>query len=477
MVNQLNNKDLHHVVIVGGGFGGLYAAQKLANAPVKVTLIDKRNFHVFQPLLYQVATGGLSPADISSPLRSLLSKNKNTEVLMGEVMDIDPDQQTVQLRYREIKYDSLILATGVTHQYFGNDWEGKAPGLKTIENALEIRRRVFIAFEAAEKEPNPQRRKDWLTFVLVGAGPAGVELAGALAELAHGTLKEDFRNIDTSQAEIILLQSPDRILPVYPPHLSAKAQKSLEKLGVTVKTGVRVTDIRGQIVTYREGNQLEQIQARTILWTAGMKASPIANILAERTDAQLDKAGRVIVEPHFNLAKYPNIFVIGDLAHYEDQEGNLLPGIAPVAMQEGEYVARYIRNGIQHRPLSPFKYVDWGNLAVIGKHQAVVDMGWLKLSGFMAWFVWLFIHVFYLLEFDNKLIVMIQWAWSYFTESKGARLITTPGKDPEIRLEDDHETVIYQASLQQDLQKVASEVAIVNSQKGSEDNVSNLSST
>lgn len=444
MVHQSNNVDLHHVVIIGGGFGGLYAAQKLAKAPVKVTLIDKRNFHVFQPLLYQVATGGLSPADISSPLRALLSKNKNTEVLMGEVTNIDPERQTVKLRYREIQYDSLIVATGVTHQYFGNDWENKAPGLKTIENALEIRRRVFIAFESAEKEPNPERRQDWLTFVLVGGGPAGVELAGALAELAHGTLKEDFRHIDTTKAQIILLQSPDRILPAYAPHLSAEAQASLEKLGVTVKTGVRVSDIRGQLVTYRHGDTLEQIRARTILWTAGMKASAMANILAERAEAQLDKSGKVIVEPDFNLSKYPNIFVIGDLAHYADTDGSLLPGIAPVAMQEGEYVARFIRNGLQNRPLAPFKYVDWGNLAVIGKHKAVVDMGWLQLSGFLAWFVWLFIHVFYLLEFDNKLIVMVQWAWSYLTKSKGARLITTPGQDPAIKLEDDHETVVYQ---------------------------------
>lgn len=283
----------------------------------------------------------------------------------------------------------------------------------------------------------------------MGGGPAGVELAGALAELAHGTLKEDFRNIDTSEAEIILLQSREHILPVYPPNLSIKARKSLEKLGVTVKTGVRVADIRGQLITYRDGDKLEQIRARTILWTAGMKASPIANLLAERAEAQLDKAGRVIVEPDFHLAKYPNIFVIGDLAHYPDGKEGTLLGTAPVAMQEGEYVARFIRNGLQNRPLKPFKYTDWGNLAVIGKHSAVVDMGWLKLSGFLAWFVWLFIHVFYLLEFDNKLIVMIQWAWSYFTESKGARLITSPGKDPEIKLEDDHETIIYEATLKQ----------------------------
>ncbi len=393
-----------------------------------------------------MATGGLSPGDISSPLRALLSKNKNTEVVMGEVTHIDPERQTVKLRDGEIQYDSLILATGVTQKYFNDSWEEKAPGLKTIENAIEIRRRVFIAFESAEKEPDTERRKDWLTFVLVGGGPAGVELAGALAELSHGTLKEDFRNIKTSDAKIILLQSPQYILPTYPPHLSLKAQKSLEQLGVTVKTGVRVTDIKGQLVTYRQGDTLEQIRTRTILWTAGMKASPVAKILAECAEAELDKAGRVIVEPDFNLANYDNIFVIGDLAHYPDGKGEILPGIAPVAMQEGEYVARFICKGLQNRPLKPFKYRDWGNLAVIGKHQAVVDMGWLKLSGFLAWFVWLFIHVFYLLEFDNKLIVMIQWAWSYFTESKGARLITTPGEDPEINLEDDQETIIYQAT-------------------------------
>ncbi|XTZ10512.1 MAG: NAD(P)/FAD-dependent oxidoreductase, partial [cyanobacterium endosymbiont of Rhopalodia yunnanensis] len=296
MLNQQTNKtDLHHVVIIGGGFGGLYAAQKLAKASVKVTLIDKRNFHVFQPLLYQVATGGLSPADISSPLRALLSKSKNTEVLMGEVSGIDTERQTVKLRYREIEYDSLIVATGVTHQYFDNDWEEKAPGLKTIEDALEIRQRIFIAFESAEKEPNPERRKDWLTFVLVGGGPAGVELAGSLAELAHGTLKKDFRNIDTSQAEIVLLQSPQYILPTYPPHLSVKAQKSLERLGVTIKTGARVTDIKGQLVTYSQGETIEQIRTRTVLWTAGMKASAMAKILANCAEAQLDKAGRVIV--------------------------------------------------------------------------------------------------------------------------------------------------------------------------------------
>ncbi|NEO33456.1 MAG: NAD(P)/FAD-dependent oxidoreductase [Symploca sp. SIO3C6] len=438
MFKEVEQQSPHHVVIVGGGFGGLYAAQTLAKAPVKVTLIDKRNFHVFQPLLYQVATGGLSPGDISSPIRAVLNRNKNTEVLMGEVISIDPKQQTVKLRHREIKYDSLILATGVSHQYFGKDeWADKAPGLKTVEDALEMRRRIFIAFESAEKETNVEKRKAWLTFVLVGGGPAGVELAGALGELAHGTLKEDFRNIDTSKAEIILVQSPDRILPTYPPHLSAKAQQSLESLGVTVRTGTKVINIENNLVTVRQGDIVEQIPTRTILWAAGMKASGMANILSECTGAELDRGGRVIVNPEFKVPEYDNIFVIGDLANYSHQDGKPLPGVAPVAMQAGQYVGHLIRKQLKGKTMRPFHYFDWGSLAVIGKHAAVVDFGFIKFSGFLAWIVWMFIHVFYLIEFDNQLIVMIQWAWSYFTRSKGARLITTPGEHPIIQLEDD----------------------------------------
>ncbi|WP_013321835.1 NAD(P)/FAD-dependent oxidoreductase [Gloeothece verrucosa] len=433
---KVENSAPHKVVIVGGGFGGLYAAQKLAKAPVQVTLIDKRNFHVFQPLLYQVATGGLSPADISSPLRSLLKDNKNTEVLMGEVTKIDPERQTVKLRYREISYDSLILATGVTHQYFGKDWSEKAPGLKTIEDAIEMRRRVFIAFETAEKELNPEKRKEWLTFVLVGGGSAGVELAGALGELAHGTLKEDFRHIKTSDARIILVHSSEHILPTYPPELSKKAKASLERLGVTVKTGTRVIDITDNGITLKTGDNLEQIQARTVLWAAGMKASAMANLVAEATEAELDKSGRVKVTPNFHVPKYDNIFVIGDLAYYDHIKGKPLPGVAPVAMQQGQYVARLIQSRLKGKTLEPFRYIDWGNLSVIGKHAAVVDVKGIKLSGFLAWLFWLFIHVFYLLEFDNKLIVMVQWAWSYFTNNKGARLITTPGEQPMIQYED-----------------------------------------
>ena len=429
-------KPLHHVVIIGGGFGGLYAAQTLAKSQVKVTLIDKRNFHVFQPLLYQVATGGLSPADISSPIRALVNRNKNTQVLMGEVLDIDPEKQTVKLTHKEIAYDSLIVATGVTHQYFGKEeWGDFAPGLKTIEDALEIRRRIFIAFEAAEKETNPEKHQDWLTFAIIGAGPAGVELAGALAEVAHGTLKDDFRNIDTSKAKIILLSSRDRILPTYPEKLSLKAQKSLERLGVTVINNARAIDIQKDNLTVRIGDKVEKITAKTIVWTAGMKASGMSKILAERTEAELDRSGRIIVSPDFKLPGYENIFAIGDLAHYAHQNEKPLPGIAPVAMQEGQYVARLITSGVKGETIAPFYYFDSGSLAVIGKHEAVVDLGFIKLSGFLAWCVWMFIHVFYLLEFDNKLIVMIQWAWNYFTFSKGARLITTPGEHPTIQLE------------------------------------------
>ncbi len=460
-------QSIHHVVIIGGGFGGLYAAQTLAKAPVKVTLIDKRNFHVFQPLLYQVATGGLSPADISSPLRGILRHNKNTEILMGEVKNIDPQKQTVQLKYREISYDSLIVATGANHQYFGHEeWADKAPGLKTIEDALEMRRRIFIAFESAEKETDPKKREAWLTFAIIGGGPAGVELAGALAEIAHGTLTEDFRNINTKDAKIILIQSSDRILPSYAPLLSAQAQASLEQLGVTVLTGTRVTQMNNQMITVRHSDEFESIKARTVLWTAGMKASPMAQHLKECTGAELDKAGRVIVDRNFNIPGNENIFVIGDVANYAHQDGKPLPGVASVAMQSGKYVANLIKSLLQGKTISPFQYKDWGSLAVIGKHAAVVEMGFLKLSGFLAWAFWMFIHVFYLLEFDNKLIVMIQWAWSYFTMDKGARLITTPGEHPTIQLEEHDENLAQSPGLSQTIETVllTEENAVVKNQ-------------
>lgn len=424
-MSEGKNSSQHQVVIVGGGFAGLYAAKELGRSPVHTTLIDKRNFHLFQPLLYQVATGTLSPADISSPLRGILSKSRNTTVLMDEVVDIDPHNQIVQMQEKEIPYDTLIVATGVSHHYFGNEqWKTTAPGLKTIEDALEMRRRIFTAFEAAEKETDPEKHKAWLTFVIVGGGPTGVELAGAIAELAFNTLKRDFRNIDTTEAQVILLEGMDRILPPYPPELSAKAAKSLTELGVTVRTKTLVTQIQDDVVTAKCDDQTYQIPARTILWAAGVKASGMGNVLAERTGAQLDRTGRVVVEPDLSVAGYPNIFVIGDLANYPHQANQPLPGVAPVAMQQGQFVARLLTAKLKQQPLPTFKYIDAGSLAVIGQNKAVANFKLMQLSGPFAWFVWVFAHIFYLIEFDNKLIVMLQWGWNYFTRNRGARLIT-----------------------------------------------------
>ena len=426
MIDAVTNQSPHRVVIVGGGFGGLYAAKALGRTPVKVTLVDKRNFHLFQPLLYQVATGTLSPADISSPLRAVLSDNQNTQVLLAEMQDIDPEQKKLTLSSGELDYDTLIIATGVKHHYFGNEhWETAAPGLKTVENALEMRRRIFLAFEAAEKETDLEKRRAWLTFVIVGGGPTGVELAGAIAELAFATLKKEFRNIDTSETKIYLLEGLDRILPPYKPELSAKAEKSLKKLGVTILTQTLVTNIDGDVVTMKQGEQESQIAAKTVLWAAGVKASPIGKLLAERTGVELDRVGRVMVEPNLTVKGYPDIFVIGDLANYSHQDGKPLPGVAPVAMQEGEYIAKLIKQRLKGSENAfPFRYVDVGSLAVIGRNYAVVDLGFVKLSGFLAWLTWVFVHIYYLIEFDNKLVVMIQWAWNYFTRKGGARLIT-----------------------------------------------------
>ena len=415
----------HRVVIIGGGFGGLYAAKALGRAPVEVTLIDKRNFHLFQPLLYQVATGTVSPADIASPLRAVLKRNQNTQVLLEEVVDVDPQQKKVVTRTDDLAYDTLIVATGVSHHYFGNDhWKEVAPGLKTVEDALNIRRRIFLAFEAAEKETDPKLRQEWLTFVIVGAGPTGVELAGAIAEIAYSALKKDFRNFDPSEAKILLLEGMDRVLPPYPPDLSAQAAASLHKLGVTVQTNTIVTDIDDTVVTARQGDESKQIRSHTVLWAAGVKASSMGQVLAERTAATLDRAGRVMVDPDLSLPGEPNIFVIGDLANFSHQGERPLPGVAPVAMQEGEYVAKLIRKRLKGESLAPFHYVDRGKLAVIGQNAAVVDLGFVKLSGVLAWLIWVFAHIYYLIEFDNKLIVMMQWGWNYFTRGRGARLIT-----------------------------------------------------
>jgi NADH:ubiquinone reductase (H+-translocating) len=425
VTNQVEHQSPHHVVIVGGGFGGLHAALSLGDPSVRVTLIDKRNFHLFQPLLYQVATGGLSPADISSPLRSILNKQRNTKVLMGEVRDIDPHGQKITLNKGEITYDTLIVATGVSHHYFGNDqWAPTAPGLKTVEDALEMRRRIFMAFEAAEKETDLEKRRAWLTFVIVGGGPTGVELAGAIAELAYSTLKKDFRNIDTAEAKIILVEGLDRVLPPYPPELSAKAEASLVELGVKVQTKALVTDIEDDTVTIRQGENTETVAARTILWAAGVKASAMGKILADHTGAELDRVGRVMVESDLSVKDNPHIFVIGDLANFTKPDGKPLPGVAPVATQEGKYVADLILKRIKNQTMPAFEYYDAGSLSVIGRHSAVADFGKIRMSGFLAWLIWVFVHIYYLIEFDSKLVVFIQWTWSYFTRKRGARLIT-----------------------------------------------------
>ncbi|MEL6320698.1 MAG: NAD(P)/FAD-dependent oxidoreductase [Cyanobacteria bacterium J06626_14] len=420
--------SLHRVVIVGGGFGGLYAAKELDPAMFDVTLIDRRNFHLFQPLLYQVATGSLSPADIASPLRVVLSGKENTTVMMDEVTDIDPDNNLITLRKSKLPYDTLIIATGVSHHYFGNDhWAPHAPGLKTIEDALNIRQRIFLAFEAAERESDPKKRQAWLTFVIVGGGPTGVELAGALAELANYTLKRDFRHIDTRETRVILLEGMDRVLPPYPTDLSAQAKADLEKLGVHVQTGRMVTNIEEHTVTTKQGDRIDTIEARTILWAAGVKASPLGKVVAERTGAELDRAGRVIVNPDLSVADHPNIFVIGDLAHYAHRSERPLPGVGAWPMQQGSYIAKLVRAKQQCKTVEPFQYTDAGSLAVIGRNKAVADLKFTQMTGFPAWFIWIFIHIFYLVEFDNKLLVVTQWIWNYITRNQGARLIT--GKD------------------------------------------------
>ncbi|MEL6495158.1 MAG: NAD(P)/FAD-dependent oxidoreductase [Cyanobacteria bacterium J06623_7] len=427
---------LPHVVIVGGGFGGLYAAKSLKNAPVKVTLIDKRNFHLFQPLLYQVATGTLSPADIASPLRVVLSKHKNTQVLLDKVVDIDPEAKKVHLEDRDaLDYDALIVATGVSHHYFGNDqWQDDAPGLKTVEDALEMRRRIFMAFEAAEKETDPVKRQALLTFVVVGGGPTGVELAGAIAEIAHQSVKEDFRDIDTTQAKVLLFEGMDRILPPYAEECSVKARQSLEQLGVDVQTKTLVTNIGDNCVTYRQNDAEHSVNAHTILWAAGVRASFMGKVLAERTGAELDRAGRVVVEPDLSIKDYPDVFVIGDLANFPHQGERPLPGVAPVAMKEGEYVADLLAKRFIGVKVKSFSYKDLGSMAVIGQNKAVADLGFARFSGFVAWIVWIFAHIYYLIEFDNKLVVMIQWAWNYVTQGRGARLITI-NTSPQLEIE------------------------------------------
>ena len=417
--------QIHRVVILGGGFGGLAAAQRLRNVAVRVTLIDRRNFHLFQPLLYQVATGWLSPANIASTLRTILKRQKNASVLLGEAHDVDPVARRVLLSDLEVEYDTLIMATGSRPFYFGNNhWEAAAPGLKTVEDATEIRSRIFQAFEAAESERNPAVIEALLTFVIVGGGPTGVELAGALGEIAHDTLKHDFRQIEPAKTRILLLEGGERILPTYPPELSAKAAASLERLGVSVRVKALVRDIRPDRVVVRNAETTEEIACRTVVWAAGVEASPLGRAVAKATNAQVDRGGRIAVEPDFTVPGHPEIFIIGDLANYTHQDGKSLPGVAPVALQEGEYVARVIAARVSGRAVPRFRYRNRGSMAIVGHASAVAEMGRLRFSGYFAWLAWLFVHLLKLVEFENRVLVLVQWGWYYFSRNRAARLIT-----------------------------------------------------
>lgn len=423
--DSLKNPNQHHVVIIGGGFGGLWTAKNLRKSSAKITLIDKKNYHLFQPLLYQVATGGLSPADIASPLRGILSKQKNITVLLGEVINIDREANRVILKDKIILFDSLIVATGSENSYFGHEqWEDHAPGLKKIEDALKIRRQIYSAFEEAEFTEDTEKRKQLMTFVIVGAGPTGVELAGALAEIAYITLKHDFRSIDTSEAKIILFESGKRILPSFPDSLAKSAQKSLNKLDVEIRTDTKVKNIDINGIEIIENGRSNYLPAKTVIWAAGVKPSPLGKILVNNDKSLMDRFGRIIVDENLNLSGYQNIYVIGDLANYSHQTGEPLPGVAPVAMSQGQYVAKCIIKRLKGENIKKYKYFNKGNMAVIGRAAAVADFGSLQVSGYPAWLMWLFIHLMNLVEYDNRMIVFIQWAWNYFTRNKGARLIT-----------------------------------------------------
>ena len=417
--------EMPHVLILGGGFAGLYAARALKRAPVRVTLVDRRNHHLFQPMLYQVATAALNPSDIAAPIRSVLRDQPDTEVLLGEVESIDPVNRRVVLTDgADSTYDYLIIATGARHSYFGHDeWERFAPGLKSIEDALTIRQRVLLAFEKAEREADPVRRHALLTFVIVGGGPTGVEMAGAVAELRRYALRRDFRRIDPREATVLLLEGGQRLLTSYPQSLSDRAKRDLRRLGVEVRTETLVTNIRPGSVQAAGWT----IPTQTVIWAAGNVASPVLRTLG----TPLDNAGRAIVEPDCTIPGHPEIFVLGDAALFNHQEGGPLPGISPVAIQMGEYAARTIEGDLERRPRRAFKYWDKGQLAVIGRGHAVADIWKLHFGGFLAWLIWTFVHIFFLIGFRNRILVMIQWAWSYLTFGRGARLITTES-DPAV---------------------------------------------
>jgi NADH dehydrogenase len=411
------SKGTPRVVVVGAGFGGLHAARLLARYPVRVTLIDRKNHHTFQPLLYQVATAGLSPGEIAAPIRWIVRGRRNVEVLLGEVQDVDLERRVVKLAEREVAYDYLIVAAGATHAYFGHDeWAPLAPGLKTIEDALEIRRRVLLAFELAERQAANGEGQVPLNFVVVGGGPTGVELAGTLAEIARRVLADEFLSIDPKRTRIILLEGGPRVLPNYPEDLSRSAEEQLRGLGVEVHTSAMVTSVEPAAVCIGQ----TRVPAVVTLWAAGVAASP----LGKKLGGPVDRAGRVLVNPDLSIPGHPEVFVIGDLASLKDENGKMLPGVAPVAMQEGAWTARNIDRDLRGEPRRKFHYVDKGSLATIGRAAGVAQFGKIHISGLVAWLAWLFIHIFFLIGFRNRIIVLIQWAWSYLTYERGARLIT-----------------------------------------------------
>jgi NADH dehydrogenase len=417
----------YRVLILGGGFGGLLAAQKLKRARAQITLIDRRNFHLFQPLMYQVATGSLSPGDIAAPLRSVLSSQKNTQVLLGEAADIDPAEKRVTLKDGAVfEYDSLIVATGSQTSYYGNDsWRPWAPSLKSVEEATAIRHKLFNAFERAERAETEEEARRWLTFVIVGAGATGMELAGALAEIANQTLKHDFRRINPATARIILMEGGNRVLPAYPEELSLKAERLVARLGVQIEKGVMVTCVDEDGVTFKKGDASEKLAAKTVLWAGGVTTNAFGKALAARTKAETDRSGRIKITPQLTIPNYPDIFVVGDLANSLDEKGKPLPGVAQVAMQGGVYAAKAIRSRIAGKPeLKPFHYFNKGDMAVIGRAAAVANIFGFHVSGLLAWLIWLFIHLIYIVEFQSRVVVFIQWGFEYLTFSRGARLIT-----------------------------------------------------
>ena len=415
---------LKHIVIIGGGFGGKYAARALRRAQVRVTIVDRRNHHVFQPLLYQVAMAALSPGDIASPIRWILRRQSNVEVLLAEVREIDRARQRLILTDGELSYDYLIVASGATHAYFGHDeWRMIAPGLKTLEDALDIRRRVLLAFEHAERETDPGRRERLLTFVVIGGGPTGVEMAGALAEISRQSLARDFRHFDPSSARVILIEAGPSVLSAFPESLRDAARADLVRLGVDVRTGAAVTRVSAGRVEVGA----DVIPAETIIWAAGVAASPLGATLG----AQIDRAGRVLIEPDLTVPGSRNVFVIGDLASLAGADGKPLPGVAQVAIQMGKHAAQNVMRGVEGQPYRPFVYKDLGNMATIGRASAVGDLGWLRLKGYIGWLAWLFVHILNLIGFRNRLVVLVQWAWSYFSYQRAIRLITGPLPDSE----------------------------------------------